>query len=109
MKGYNYLLSNSYDIIFILKPDLDENNILALVEKYHRFLHVNGAININAYDRGRRHLSYPIKKYHDGIYIQITYQADNQILTNLEKAFRIDDNVIRYLTVKILLPPILAT
>lgn len=41
-----------------------------------------------------------MRKYHDGIYIQVTYQADNRIIPNLEKVFRIDDNIIRYLTIR---------
>nr|YP_010336803.1 ribosomal protein S6 [Stylonema alsidii]UNJ15209.1 ribosomal protein S6 [Stylonema alsidii] len=94
------LLSNCYDTIFILKPDVDEATILNIIHKYQQLLYKNGAQNIQAYDRGRRHLSYPMRKYHDGIYIQITYQADNRIIPNLEKVFRIDDNIIRYLTIR---------
>nr|YP_010336605.1 ribosomal protein S6 [Rhodospora sordida]UNJ15011.1 ribosomal protein S6 [Rhodospora sordida] len=100
MKRLYSLLSKSYETIYILKPDLDENAILSIITKYQQLLYTNGCTNIFVYDRGRRHLSYPIRKYHDGIYIQVNYTATNQVLDILEKKFRIDENIIRYLTVK---------
>nr|YP_010338548.1 ribosomal protein S6 [Rhodaphanes brevistipitata]UNJ18498.1 ribosomal protein S6 [Rhodaphanes brevistipitata] len=85
----------------MLKPDLNEETTSSIINKYQKFLYLNSCKNICVYDRGRRHLSYPIKKYHDGIYIQINYTASHQIVINLEKSFKFDDNIIRYLTTSI--------
>lgn len=97
---YNNLLDNSYETIYILKPDLDEDNILAIVQKYQQLLFSNNCHNIFVYDKGRKHLAYPIQKYHDGIYIQANYTASNNIAKILNKSFKIDENVMRHFTVK---------
>nr|YP_010335820.1 ribosomal protein S6 [Chroothece richteriana]UNJ14226.1 ribosomal protein S6 [Chroothece richteriana] len=93
-------LDNLYETFFILKPDLTEETTLNIIKKYQQMLITNGCRDILIYDRGRRHLSYPIQKYQDGIYIECSYVANKQIVSNLEKFFRIDDTVIRYLTIK---------
>nr|YP_010336211.1 ribosomal protein S6 [Chroodactylon ornatum]UNJ14617.1 ribosomal protein S6 [Chroodactylon ornatum] len=93
-------LNNLYETFFILKPDLTEETTLNIIRKYHQMLITNGCKNIAIYDRGRRHLSYPINKYQDGIYIECSYVGNKQIVSNLEKFFRIDDTIIRYLTIK---------
>nr|YP_009296880.1 ribosomal protein S6 [Bangiopsis subsimplex]AOM66223.1 ribosomal protein S6 [Bangiopsis subsimplex]ARO90416.1 30S ribosomal protein S6 [Bangiopsis subsimplex] len=94
------LLAKSYETIYILKPDLNEEVTLNTIKKYQKFLYTNQCRDIVVYDRGRRHLSYPIKKYHDGVYVQINYKANSKIVSLLDKSFKIDESVIRYSTVK---------
>ena len=94
------LLANSYETVYILKPDLSEEATLDTIKKYQQLLYNNKAGDISVYDRGRRHLSYPIRKYHDGIYVQMNYKANSQVLSVLEKFLKIDENIIRYLTTK---------
>lgn len=79
---------------------MNEEITSTIINKYQKILYINKSHDITVYDRGRRHLSYPIKKYHDGIYIQMNYKANSQALSQLEKSFKIDENIIRYTTVK---------
>jgi small subunit ribosomal protein S6 len=50
--------------------------------------------------RGKRRLAYPIAKHREGIYVQLNHNGDGQQVASLEKALRLSEDVIRYLTVK---------
>nr|YP_009394480.1 ribosomal protein S6 [Vertebrata thuyoides]ARW63042.1 ribosomal protein S6 [Vertebrata thuyoides] len=91
---------NSYETIYVLKPDVTENSNLSLVNYYKTLLKEKGATNIVVQHRGRRHLSYNIAQYYDGIYVQMNYKASGNLVITLEKSMRFNDNIIRYLTIK---------
>lgn len=91
---------NSYETIYILKPDVTENINLSLVSHYKALLKEKGASNIVIQHRGRRHLSYNINQYYDGIYVQMNYNANGNLVKFLEKSMCFDDSIIRYLTIK---------
>nr|YP_010618631.1 Ribosomal protein S6 [Rhodomelopsis africana]WAX02644.1 Ribosomal protein S6 [Rhodomelopsis africana] len=91
---------NNYETIYILKPDVTDNINLSLVKYYRTLLKQKGAINIIIQHRGRRHLSYNILHYYDGIYVQMNYRANGSLVSFLEKSMRFNDNIVRYLTIK---------
>nr|ARW68637.1 ribosomal protein S6 [Palisada sp.] len=91
---------NTYETIYVLKPDVTDNLNLSLVNYYKSLLKEKGANNIVVQHRGRRHLSYNIFHYYDGIYVQMNYKANGQLVKFLEKSMRFNDNIVRYLTVK---------
>ena len=57
-----------------------------------------GAKNIIIENRGRRHLKYPIKRTKDGIYIQLNYEANGDVVGLMERALKINDYILRYMT-----------
>lgn len=91
---------NNYETIYVLKPDVSDDFNLSLVKYYKAFIKKKGGENIIIQPRGRRHLSYNISHYYDGIYVQMNYIGNGYIVKNLEKSMRFNDNIIRYLTVK---------
>ena len=91
---------SSYETICIVKPDLNEDNIAKIIETYQLMLVEKGAQNIVTQNRGRRHLKYTMKKFKDGIYIQMNYEANGEVINLLEKNMRIDEQVLRFMTVK---------
>ena len=91
---------NHYETIYILKPDISENHNLDLVNKHRELIKANGGKNIYIQHRGRRHLSYNIMNYYDGIYVQMNYDGNGKIVNILEKSMRFNENIIRYLTTK---------
>nr|YP_009399443.1 ribosomal protein S6 [Dictyomenia sonderi]ARW69049.1 ribosomal protein S6 [Dictyomenia sonderi] len=91
---------NNYETIYILKPDVTDNVNLSLVKYYRTLLKQKGAINVIIQHRGRRHLSYNILHYYDGIYVQMNYQANGSLVKFLEKSMRLNDSIVRYLTIK---------
>nr|ARW63659.1 ribosomal protein S6 [Chondria sp. (in: red algae)] len=94
------MLLNSYETIYILKPDVTDSVNLSLVNYYKSLLKEKGAQNIVIQHRGRRHLSYNISHYYDGIYVQMNYQANGQLVNFIQKSMSFNDNIIRYLTVQ---------
>ena len=91
---------NSYETIYILKPNITEDTNLNLINQYKSLIKKNGGQNVFIQHRGRRHLSYNINHYYDGIYVQVNYDGNGKLVNTLEKSMRFNDYVIRYLTVK---------
>lgn len=91
---------NSYETICIVKPDLNEDNLAKVIESYQLMLSDKGAQNVMTQNRGRRHLKYAMKKFKDGIYIQMNYEANGEVITALERSMKIDEAVLRFMTVK---------
>lgn len=93
-------MQNTYEIIYITKPSITESQVIKTINYYKRFLKRNGAHNILIQHRGRRHLSYNINNYYDGIYIQMNFNGNALLISSLEKFIKLDDNILRYLTIK---------
>ena len=90
-----------YETIYLLKPDLTEDSLLKIVEQYQGILVERGAQNITIENRGRRHLKYPIKRVKDGVYIQMNYEANGEVVNLIERSMKINDSIIRYMTTSI--------
>ena len=91
---------NSYETICIIKPDLNEDSLAKVIENYQLMLAEKGAQNVMTQNRGRRHLKYAMKKFKDGFYIQMNYEANGEVITALERSMKIDETVLRFMTVK---------
>jgi small subunit ribosomal protein S6 len=86
--------------MYILRPDLGDEQIEQAITKYQNLLREQGAENIEIQNRGKRRLAYEIKKQRDGIYIQFNYTGPGTVIAPLERAMRLSEEVIRYLTIK---------
>lgn len=93
-------MSNKYEMMYILRPDLAEEQVEETVNKYRDFLNENGADNLEIQVKGKRRLAYTVGKYLDGIYVQMNYQADGSQIAALERMMRLSEDTIRYLTIK---------
>lgn len=93
-------MSNNYELMYILRPDLSEDQVGESVNKYKDYLTDNGAENLEVQVKGKRRLAYPVGKYLDGIYVQMNYQADGSQNAPLERMMRLSEDAIRYLTIK---------
>jgi small subunit ribosomal protein S6 len=70
-----------------------------VITRYQEFISKNGGAVINADRWGRRRLAYPIKKKNAGFYVQLLHKSPTDIVQKLEQAFKLDEDVIRHLTV----------
>lgn len=89
-----------YETMYILRPDLGEEQVSQVVSKYQTFLQEQGADQIEIQNRGKRRLAYEIGKQREGIYIQMNYQGPGTAIAPLERSMRLSEEVIRYLTIK---------
>jgi small subunit ribosomal protein S6 len=97
-------VSDKYEIMYILRPDLSDDQANESIEKYRSILEANGATEMDTQQRGKRRLAYQIGKNRDGIYVQVNYTGTGKEVAPLERAMRLSEDVIRYLTLKI--PPL---
>ncbi len=89
-----------YETMYILRPDIAEDEVANFIDKYNKLLEKLGGKILDSQMRGKRRLAYPIAKHREGIYVQLSHQGDGQHVFNIEKAMRLSEDVIRYLTVK---------
>ena len=89
-----------YETMYILRPDIAENEVTNHIEKYNKLLEEFGGTILDSQMRGKRRLAYQIAKNREGIYVQLSHQGDGQHIFKIEKAMRLSEDVIRYMTVK---------
>ena len=90
-----------YETIYILRPTLSEDEVTEVIEKTNAIL-CTGEGQIIAIDRwGLRKLAYLIKKESNGYYVFCDHGTDPANVTEMERIFRIDDAVMKYMTVKV--------
>ena len=89
-----------YETMYILRPDIPEEEVDNHLKKYSEILEKSETEVLDSQMRGKRRLAYPIAKHKEGIYVQLSHTGDGQQVAILEKAMRLSEDVIRYLTVK---------
>ena len=89
-----------YETMYILRPDIAEDEVTNHIEKYNKLVEELGGKILDSQMRGKRRLAYQIAKHREGIYVQLSHQGDGQHIYKIEKAMRLSEDVIRYLTVK---------
>ena len=89
-----------YETMYILRPDIAEDEVTSHIDKYNKLLEEFGGIILDSQMRGKRRLAYQITKHREGIYVQLSHQGDGQHIFKIEKAMRLSEDVIRYMTVK---------
>ena len=89
-----------YETMYILRPDIPEEEVDSHLKKYTEILEKSGTEVLDSQMRGKRRLAYPITKHKEGIYVQLSHKGNGQQVATLERAMRLSEDVIRYLTVK---------
>ncbi len=88
-----------YETTFIVDSILEDDKVESIISRYINFFQKNGGEVAKTGKWGRRKFSYPIKKRTTGNYISIEFTADPSIIAKLERAYHLDDEVLRFLTV----------
>ena len=89
-----------YETMYILRPDIPEEEVDSHLKKYSELLEKSETEVLDSQMRGKRRLAYPIAKHKEGIYVQLSHKGNGQQVAILERAMRLSEDVIRYLTVK---------
>ena len=88
-----------YEIVFIVHPDQSEQ-VPAMVERYRTLVTSKAGLIHRLEDWGRRQLAYPIQKIHKAHYVLMNIECSQEVLDELEHAFKFNDAVLRHLTIK---------
>jgi small subunit ribosomal protein S6 len=88
-----------YETTFILDPGLDETRVNEEVEKVSQWIKGLGGEVLEVQRWGKRRLAYEINRRRDGVYTLMLYQGPGPIVKELERRFRLNESVLRSLTV----------
>ena len=89
-----------YETIFIVPADLADDEFIGLVERYEAIIVNLKGILIKRENWGKRKLAYEIKKHTRGFYVLLDFTAKSEVVDELERNLRLDDKVLKYMTVK---------
>ena len=90
---------NQYESIIIVNPNLDEAGLKALEEKFTGLINENGKVE-SVENMGKKKLAYEIKKHKEGNYVVINFEANPELIKELERIYRITDEVIKFIVVR---------
>ena len=90
---------NKYESVIIINPNVDEAGLKALQDKFTGLINENGKVE-EVVDMGKRKLAYEIKKNSEGIYVLINFEAAPSLIKELERVYRITDEVIKFIVVR---------
>lgn len=91
---------NKYEVLYILRADQEEEAIAAQVEKFGALVTGNGGVVDGIEQWGKRRLAYPIDYRNEGHYVLMNFSAQPGFTAELERNFRIDENVMRFMALR---------
>ena len=89
-----------YETIYILRPNLGEEEITTIIETTNQIITDENGTLIDLNKWGMKKLAYLIKKEAQGYYVYCDYAATPAAVSEIERKFRIDDAVLKYMTIK---------
>ncbi len=95
------MLSHEYETILIVRPDIEDSAVKAMAEKLEGLLSDGGGHVLDREDWGSRKLAYPIAKHLRGHYVRMSYLAPAEIIDELERRMRLNEMVVRFMTVRL--------
>lgn len=87
----------NYEMMYIIKPDLDEEKLTAVIEKFSAIIADNGGEVASVDKWGKRRLAYEIKDYREGIYILVNFKGVAGTAQELDRVMKITDDILRFM------------
>ncbi|MCD8510950.1 MAG: 30S ribosomal protein S6 [Bacillus sp. (in: Bacteria)] len=89
-----------YEIMYIVRPNLEEAATKEVVERFNKVLTDNGAELENVEEKGKRRLAYEINDFREGYYVLLHVMAPSAAIDEFNRLIKINENVLRTLVVK---------
>ena len=90
---------NKYESVIIINPSVEEQGIKSLIAKFTDLINSNGKLE-KVEEVGKKKLAYEIKKNSEGYYVVFNFEAKPESIAELERVYRITDEVIKFIVVK---------
>ncbi|MBP3503323.1 MAG: 30S ribosomal protein S6 [Clostridia bacterium] len=90
---------NKYESVVIINPTVEEEGIKALISKFTDLINTDGKVE-SVDELGKRKLAYEVKKFAEGYYAIFNFEANPDLITELERNYRITDEIIKFMTIK---------
>ena len=91
---------NKYESVIIINPNVDEEGTKAVVQKFTDLINSDGKVE-KVDELGKKKLAYEVKKNKEGYYVVFYFEANTNLISELERIYRITDEVIKFMTVKV--------
>ncbi len=89
-----------YEVVAIVKSDLADDDLTAIIERSQAIITDRKGVIAKVDKWGKRRLAYEINKQKDGFYFLIDFAGDGPIVAEIERSFKIDDRILKFMTVK---------
>jgi len=89
-----------YEVVAIVLANLNDDDITALIDRSQTIITDRKGVIAKIDKWGKRHLAYEIKKQKDGYYFFMDFAGNGAIVTEMERNYKIDDRVIKFMTIK---------
>ena len=90
---------SKYESVIIVNPNVDEAGLKALEEKFTGLINENGKLE-SVENMGKKRLAYEIKKFNEATYMLFNFEAKPDSIAELERVYRITDDIIKFIVVK---------
>ena len=94
-------MSREYEVMFILRPDMAEEDADKLIAGFTSTVTNGGGVVKSVEKMGRRKLAYMVRRFNDGNYVLLTIAASGPVVLELERRLRVSEPVIKFITVRI--------
>src|ERR1700722_10692438 len=93
-------MNRTYEIMFIVRPDVEEAALDKLIETFSGYVTGGGGTVKTTEKMGRRRLAYTVKKFNDGFYVLLVVDAPASLISEIERRLRVSEQVIKFITVR---------
>jgi small subunit ribosomal protein S6 len=90
---------NKYESVVIINPNVEENTLKELIERFQTLINTDGKVE-QVNELGKKKLAYEIKKNKEGYYVVYDFEANPSLIAELERNYRITDEIIKFIVVK---------
>ena len=90
---------NKYESVVIIDPSVDEEKVKELSQRFTDLINKDGKVE-KVEELGKKRLAYEVKKNKEGYYVVLNFEANPTLIAELERNYRIIDEVIKFITVK---------
>src|SRR6266699_4614312 len=94
-------MNRTYEVMFIVRPDMTEEDQDKLISTLEAAVTSSGGLVKNVEKMGKRRLAYAVRRFHDGMYILLTFEGSGGLVHELERRLRVTEPVIKFLSVRI--------
>ena len=91
---------NKYECLYVIVPELNEEETKSVIEKFNGVITANGGMIENVDEWGKRRLAYPVKKFTDGFFTLVNFEAAPAEIKEIDRVLKINDEILRHMIVK---------
>lgn len=91
----------AYELMYVVRPTVDEQSLAAVNEKVDKFIAANGGELVKREDWGKRRLAYPITKFTEGFYSVLQFNAPASAVRTLERSLQLTEEILRFLVTRV--------